>query len=538
MKNILFPQRANQSLTAFRRRDPSHPRMVYLSVRIAAFFLVLLLPACGPAPQPASTTTPVPTGTPSNPDLTLTPGWTPTPGATEQPAPTQTASGLPANGLSKEGPWLLLNTDQGLWVANPDGTGGTVIDKTGPVLIPGNMQNAVSSAGGHIAFLTYTPGGNFNYRGLRINILTLPQTQTFLSIPLTTPDTEPPADNPSDINRAMTEHQSFAWSPDGKRLAYIGAAEGPSADLYEYFLDGGAVLRLTDGPDQAYDPVWSPDGTWIVHTAAAGFGTGAGIVVTGIYAARADDSGVISLYDIPKGSGGEGAVGWLNAHTLVTRTWYITCGWSDLRLTDLSLKKSDVVFKGCVTAAAAAEGGGSVLFAQSQAMAPYDPNPRLGMFFLTEADRKPWLVSNYDFSDIAWSAGKRSYLARATDGGLMYEVSPTGHIQYLINAIPQLPAVSPDGRYWAWDASLFSNTVAGLWIGGLWIGEYGRELRQVFPDEVAASNILWAPDGQSIYFLGSAGGLYRAQAPDWVPVLLAENLKPAGSGSPLAWVSG
>jgi hypothetical protein len=448
--------------------------------------------------------------------------------------PVPSATELSAGGLSQHGPWLLLNTDQGLWVANPDGTGGTLIQKTGPVLIPGSLQDAVSSTGGHIAFLTYSdaPGSYFNYRELHLNILTLPDFQSWLSIPLTTPETEPSADNPSDINRAMTEHQSFVWSPEGKRLAFIGASSGPSADLYEYSVNGGAVLRLTDGPDQAYDPIWSPDGTWIVQTAAAGFGTGAGIAVTGVYAARADGSGVISLYAIPKGSGGEMAVGWLNNHTLVSLTWYITCGPSDLRLTDLSPQKSDVVFKGCVTAAAVAEGRGSVLFAQSQDMAQFVDNPQPGMFLLTDADRTPRLVSNADIREIAWSAGRGTYLARWSDGSVLFEVSPTGDVRHLMDQVPQLPTVSPDGRYWAWNASLFSNTLTGLWIG-----EYGQELRQIYSNEVSNTGFLWAPDGQSIYFLGSAGGLYRAQAPDWVPAILAENLKASDQGSPLAWVA-
>ncbi len=526
MKTITITQRTANLTTPCRRHDRCRRKGVYPSVPILTLLLALLLPACGAMTQPASTSTPVSIITPANVDLTPTLESTST--------PTQTATKLPAAGLSQEGPWLLLNTEQGLWAANPDGTGGTLFS-TGPVLIPGKLQNAVSSIGGHIAFLTYsgTPDGYFNYHGLKINILTMPQFQSFLSIPLTSPETEPSADNPSDIIRAMVEYTSFAWSPEGKRLAYIGAREGPSTDLYEYPLDGGgAALRLTDGPDQAYDPKWSPDGTWIVHTAAAGFGTGAGIVVTGFYAARADGGGVISLYDIPKYSGGEDAVGWLNNHTLVTRSWFITCGPSNLRLTDLSQEKSDVVFEGCLSSAAVAEGHGSVLFAQSSETERFDTHPQPGMYILTEADPRPRLVSNADIQEIIWSAGSGNYLAR-TSSGTLFEVSPTGDVRNLMDQIPQIPTVSPDGRHWAWAGSLMSNTPTGLWIG-----EYGRELHQITSEDVTNTNFLWAPDGQSIYFVGSTGSLFRAQMPDWIPTILAENLKAGGSGWPLAWVAG
>ncbi len=534
MKNFIVPQSTTHWPGTRSRDDTDRSGGAYRSASLAAVLLALFLSACGPAAQPASTPAPEDTYTPPSTEVVLTPDWTPTQAPTEELPPTQAITNFSAGSLSMDGPWLLLNTDQGLWVANPDGTGGTLINKTGPVLIPGSLQNAVSSTGGHIAFLTYsdTPHSDFFYRDLHINILTLPQYQSWLSLPLTSPQTEPSTNNPSDINRAMAETQSFAWSPEGERLAFIGATAGPSADLYEYRLSGGDVLRLTDGPDQAYAPVWSPDGTWIVQTAAAGFGTGAGISVTGIYAARADDSGVISLYDIPKGSGGEETVGWLNDHTLVSLTWFITCGPSDLRLTDLSSRKSDVVFKGCVTAAAVAKGRGSVLFAQSLAIGQFVDNPQPGMFILTNSDRQPRLVSNADIRDIAWSAGSGSYLASWMDGSVLFAVSTAGNVRNLMDKVPQIPVVSPDGRYWAWDASLFSNTLTGLWIG-----EYGRELRQIYPDEVPPANLLWAPDGQSLYFLVSAGSLYRAQAPDWVPTVLAENLKPGIIGSPIAWVA-
>jgi hypothetical protein len=154
------------------------------------------------------------------------------------------------------------------------------------------------------------------------------------------------------------------------------------------------------------------------------------------------------------------------------------------------------------------------------------------MYLLTEADPRPRLVSNADIQEIIWSTGSGSYLAR-TSSGTLFEVSPTGDVRNLMDQIPQIPTVSPDGRHWAWAGSLMSNTPTGLWIG-----EYGRELHQITSEDVTNTNFLWAPDGQSIYFVGSTGSLFRAQMPDWIPTILAENLKAGGSGWPLAWVAG
>jgi hypothetical protein len=424
---------------------------------------------------------------------------------------------------------LLVNTKRGLWTARPDGSDGA-LRITGPLIIPGPLSGAVSVVDGYFAYLTTSDFTRAygNYPNLKLNILSLFGRGPFVSLPLTSPQTEPGTEFPSDIIRAMVEHKPFAWSPEGKRLAFISAAQGPSADLYEYMLETGATLRLTDGPDQAYAPLWSPDGKWIVHTAAAGFGTGAGIPVTGFYAARPDGSGVFSLYDIPQYSGGEYGIGWLDAHTLVTSSWYITCGFSDVRLADLSAQKADLAFKGCLSAIAV--GGGSVLFAQSPDTARFDKNPQPGLYLITEDQRSPRLISDAIIREIVWLEGSGSFLARTADDYL-YEISPSGDIRALPAQATHIPTVSPNGQYWALADGSYPKSVSGVWVG-----EYGKELRQIFSDKIAPGQILFLPPGNSLLFLDADGNLYRAFAPDWEPILLAADLQPASSDLSLAFV--
>ena len=60
-----------------------------------------------------------------------------------------------------------------------------------------------------------------------------------------------------------------AWQPgDGRLLAFIGASNGPTADLYLYDTQTREITQLTDGPSQAVLPVWSPDGQYILHLGA------------------------------------------------------------------------------------------------------------------------------------------------------------------------------------------------------------------------------------------------------------------------------
>jgi hypothetical protein len=484
-------------------------------LRIGAAALCLLAPAC--ASQPQATPSPTPTVATAPAPVTV---------PTETAAPTIASAPV----LSTTGPWIVVNTTKGLWAANPDGSGPLPLTLT-PALMPGGLSRAVSPRGGYLAYLT-SPDLTAIYGNnpdLSLIVLSMSGPNALVTLSLTS-GVFGTAEPPTEVIRAITEHTPYAWSKDGSRLAYIGASEGPSADVYEYLPNTPTILRLTDGPNQAYDPLWSPDDRWVVHIAAAGFGTGAGITDSGIFAARADDSGVISLYDIPAHSGGEREIGWLNAHTLVTESWLITCGPSNIRLTDLAAGRSDLVFQSCVSAAAAGPGAGSVLFAQSPDTADFDANPRPGLYLLTEADRKPRLLSGEDFREIVWSEGAGAFLARTATGRL-YEVSPTGQMILLAEQVRQMPVVSPNGAYWAMTEPLTADAQSGLWIG-----RFKQMTLSVLTGEVLPGQFVFSSDGGSLYFFDSAGNLYRAQAPEWTPALIAPSLSPVTEELSIAWV--
>jgi len=57
-----------------------------------------------------------------------------------------------------------------------------------------------------------------------------------------------------------------AWSPDGTRIAFVRATDGP-AQLWTLPAAGGEPTRLTTLPLGAGAPVWSPDGAYIAFTA-------------------------------------------------------------------------------------------------------------------------------------------------------------------------------------------------------------------------------------------------------------------------------
>jgi tol-pal system beta propeller repeat protein TolB len=53
-----------------------------------------------------------------------------------------------------------------------------------------------------------------------------------------------------------------AWSPDGKKLAFLRVQSG-NPDIYTITVDGSGERRLTNDSAEDVDPAWSPDGKFI-----------------------------------------------------------------------------------------------------------------------------------------------------------------------------------------------------------------------------------------------------------------------------------
>lgn len=61
------------------------------------------------------------------------------------------------------------------------------------------------------------------------------------------------------------DHFGPRWSPDETRLAYVSTAEGKGAQLYVRWLGGGEAARITNLPDSPGAIAWSPDGKRIAY---------------------------------------------------------------------------------------------------------------------------------------------------------------------------------------------------------------------------------------------------------------------------------
>src|SRR5947208_11484631 len=56
-----------------------------------------------------------------------------------------------------------------------------------------------------------------------------------------------------------------AWSPDGKKIAFVSQPEGNVAQISLMDADGGNVRRLTKEPTHSFAPTWSPEGKRLAY---------------------------------------------------------------------------------------------------------------------------------------------------------------------------------------------------------------------------------------------------------------------------------
>lgn len=81
-----------------------------------------------------------------------------------------------------------------------------------------------------------------------------------------------------------------AWSPDGRDIAFQQQMPDEAADIYTIPAEGGETVRLTDDPNSDIDPSWSPDSSKIAFDTDRDdcCGTGSGATNFEIYVMNRD----------------------------------------------------------------------------------------------------------------------------------------------------------------------------------------------------------------------------------------------------------
>lgn len=403
----------------------------------------------------------------------------------------------PAMSLQPEVPWLIISTTDSLWAANMDGSNPVQLVQKSYMEI--DLQKAISSPAHKIAVLA---SGEDYYHNLTLQVISLPDMKVIKRIDLTTSDTEPGADSsPGDSSleamRAIAEQQSYAWSPDGKKLAFTAALDKPEADIYVYDLDSQDIQKVSQDDGQDFSPSWSPDGKSILYFEAESFGTGAGLAMKGIWAAAANGSDSKLLET--SNSGGAQIHGWRDAETAVLTGWDAMNGSNMLRLFNIRTKKQTILNQGPVSGVAVATGSStnsnSILYSGND-----------GLFVLPPGTTQPQKLTgekavSYGYPiAIRWQEEGQIFIVHFDGGNLSTFLADGSQRQDApFNPSTGTLDVSSFGLIWGW-------TDKGSENEGAWISGPGLTTTQILNGP--AAHPIWNIDNDLLFFVGQ--DLYRA----------------------------
>jgi len=482
--------------------------------RLVGVVMLFGVAACGSA-RPTPT---VPTTDQSRPSAE--------PAASQQPTTTPALARIPPGlPLSADGPWLVFKNPQGLWAVSGDGTGlRRLIDPGDVGSEPRVFGLAAAPSGGLVSLVQAEETLGFPWPVLRS--VSLPDGEIRDLAVLVPEDFVPLGDESYIALRALTEWNFPAWSPDGTQLAFAGAMDGESSDLYVYDVAADQVRRLTSGPTQTVGIKWSPDGEWIVHGGAVGYyqWSGPPYDVRDVWAAEAGGDEVRRIYEVGEDSWTETVVGWLDAETYVTYSYGEDDAMADcamvpiltphrLRTVDLLAGGSRLLREAHFTQVAWDPSRGLALVGfEPDEYCPAPPETPRGLRLIDARTGSEMVVTEDEAFEVRGSPELDLFLA-GTETGIL-AISPTGEFFDLLvpdgAAGPPQPAPGGD-LAWVGD---------GLWVGAL-LSSLDDPPRQVFPRPTSFAT--WAPDGSGLLFF-TEGALVYAGRPDFSPVLVAETM--------------
>jgi dipeptidyl aminopeptidase/acylaminoacyl peptidase len=437
--------------------------------------------------------------------------------------PTQTVAIMPQTPLSGEGPWLLIPADNGLWIANQDGSGLTHLTEENDI----NLRKSLSPNGDLLAFVAPIVPDETTWPELFIMQLPSGDLTHVASLFAPTDTLSWEIGDPSyEATRAIAM-SAPVWSPDGRQLAFMGAQDGPTSDLYVYSLDDGRIDRLTDGPSQGYKPSWSPDGKWIVHTGAESFGTGAGYNMNGIWAASADRMDVRTLYPIDENGGDEVIVGWNANDTIIVHSWNMQCESQNLRAVNVETSEVSTLWGNWFIYGVSFDPVSKSMLVAMRDDAAWceDSGYAAGTYLIREdRDREPERVADLGFH--RYDPQANLFFIITQEDRTLTAVTPDGEIVFTPSGLPGMPASAPGGDVWAWAGR--DSKYGPL---GVWVGSPQEEAHQIL--EERATSPAWSPDGNTLFFVSEdEDTLYAAFAPEFTPIMVSDHLKGIGS---LVW---
>jgi hypothetical protein len=389
----------DQTMTAYKKRN--------INKRLGLSLLVGLSLACKlftPMPTPSETATiPAPTNTQT---------------ATQTPLPPSATPTIP---LTQNGPWMLFqppSVDQPggsqVVLTNLDGSGRTRLD------LPTLFETLAVSPNGQYAAVRITdPGQGLEAQTLNASlwVIALPDGRVVRRIRLLGSEARQwLAENPPEEFQGLSSTilgAPYLWSPDGRYLAFSGALDGESTDVYLYDLAEDQTIQLTDGSKQAVIHSWSPDGRWVIHEASL-FYQPQDRVIYSTWAASIDGEvnrlvyGPFNQHPI---------IGWLTSEKLLTYTRRSIGSSEELRTVDLLSGRTEFIYNQPFFEAGFDPHSDSILINQQPLdYASADSLP--GIYTLDIENETLALLLPGRFEGLSWEAPLENFLA-VEDGHLL-----------------------------------------------------------------------------------------------------------------------
>ncbi len=298
--------------------------------------------------------------------------------------------------------------------------------------------------------------------------------------------------------RAMQFIRSLAWSPDGTKLAFIGAIKGDSADVYLFEPAAQSVTRITDEAGHAFELNWSPDGQLLEYLSANSFGTGAGAQMEGLWIYEVQSNQYHLLENLE--TSGETFLAWTDSSHFLITSWSPICENYNLRLVNATRFLSEPIVTGCFSGIA------------------YDPERKHGLFAVTEFNVENCACGDpLEFGLMAFgedigypAAGDIGYkkfelldaytvwflpqgnlfLVYGWDGQQFIFDHQLRNMEVPTEVLQYTPYVSPTGDYWVWS----SRSQNGLWI------TTEQNMNPVELPSFFSGVPVWSEDGASFYF--------------------------------------
>jgi WD40 repeat protein len=424
------------------------------------------------------------------------------------------------------GPWLVYLSERGLIIANLDGTGQTLLhdaEGLGPAYLY-NFAEIASPSGGWVALTTFDDPDS--QAGPSLQLVHVPDGLAAWSTPLLSADIQTairkgagPGSAAGEAAEAVTMARARAWSPDGQRLAFVAALDGPSSDLYVYDVSKTTARRVTSGPNQMASLSWSPDGQWIAHQAVESFGSGAGWSMGAVWTVTPDGRRLNKLY-APR-SGGEIFVGWSRGDSLISYS-FAPDGSRDVRAAGADGAVENILIPSYVSDVAYDPATGTIAYAVSQDMT--FAGAESGAFLWNPVGSGSNRVDPGDWSGVQWSAAAGRFYFEGSSG--VMGVTPAG--ETVAVPVVDLASVSPDGRHVALWGNGYGDRQSGIHI-------YTSDLEFVATlEEFDAPVVSWRPDSAGLMAIGEAGLTYYPL--EGQPLLVDASATASFDGG-LGWVS-